>query len=349
MNENRNIEALRGLAALAVFFSHSDASHLATTQWLTANKFSLGKFGVYLFFGISGYLIWRSASRCLSQPDGWVIYALHRVTRILPLYLVNLLFVIFALGAIGSNFVPTISIESILRHLTFTQSLTPSVQRELNPVLWTLTHEFLFYIVTPVLCLLSRKIPSLLIVAALVALSGVSMNQDLGVFGPFFQVLYAFAVGIALAELKSTWLPCAAVTLMGLAVIARIYSCGPEIVVGLGALSVLAFALCSFSTAATARPGLGKWVAPVAFVGTVSYSLYIWHYLLIGIAEYHMKFLNDNLLGWSDRGLARGIFFSAFVFFVSWVSYSLIERPAMGRMRQAIQSRMLGQRGKTSV
>lgn len=341
MSESRNIEALRGLAALAVFFSHSDASHLATTKWLEANKDELGVFGVYLFFGISGCLIWRSASRCLPQPGGWAIYALHRITRIVPLYLVNIIFVIFALGAVGSIFVPTIDGESIIRHLTFTQSLTPSVSRAINPVLWTLTHEFLFYILTPVLFLLSYRLPSLVIAAALVALSGMSMSQDFGTFGPFFKVLYAFAVGIALADLKSHLLPWAAAILAGLAIVASVCSGRPEIVIGLGALSVLAFALCAFSTVATAQSVLGKLIAPLAFVGTVSYSLYIWHYLLISVAEYHMQFLNDHLPGWSSRGAARAIFFMSFVMFVSWVSYSLIERPAMGRMRRAIQSRML--------
>lgn len=50
---------LRGLAAIAVFFGHSDASGLATTAWLAENRSVLGKFSVYLFFGISGLLIRR--------------------------------------------------------------------------------------------------------------------------------------------------------------------------------------------------------------------------------------------------------------------------------------------------
>lgn len=349
MSNNRNIEALRGLAALAVFFSHSDASHLATTPWLAANKEALGVFGVYLFFGISGYLIWQSASRCLPRPNGLVVYVLHRITRIVPLYLANIIFVIFALRVIGSNWIPVVTSESVFRHLFFTQSLVPSVSRALNPVLWTLTHEFLFYLLIPVIFPISYKVSPVLIATALGVVSMISTLYDFGFIGPFFQVLYAFAAGIALAGLRSSRMPWVCAILICISGFLAVYGSGSQLIISIGALAVLAIALSPIAVEVGRHPVIRRLMAPLALAGTISYSLYIWHYLLIGIVEYRMQFLIDHVPGWGSSGAVRGVLFTGFVIFVSWISYSLIERPAMGGMRQSIQSRILGRYSVTGA
>ncbi|WP_122437427.1 acyltransferase family protein [Pseudomonas viridiflava] len=103
---SKTIDALRGVAAAAVFFSHSDASRLATNEWLTANRGVLGSVGVYMFFCLSGYLIWRSGLRLIGLPGGLRLYAIHRITRLMPLYLVNLFVVLALIGYIAASGCP---------------------------------------------------------------------------------------------------------------------------------------------------------------------------------------------------------------------------------------------------
>jgi exopolysaccharide production protein ExoZ len=332
------LEALRGTAALCVYFSHSDAAHLATNSWLIKNKETLGVFGVYLFFGVSGYLIWQSAKRYIPQKGGLSIYALHRITRIIPLFIVNLFFVIFLLKAIGSIWVPNVDTVTVVRHLTFTQSLLPSVSRNLNPVLWTLTHEMLFYVLAPVIFIVTRRFSIFVVLGSLLVLSMYSMTNSFGFFGPFLNVLYAFVIGILLVEINDSKRPAVGLVLILAAALFSVLTNNAILSIALTSLSVLAFCLTSEITSFTSIRSVKFVLKPLIFCGTISYSLYIWHYLIIGIAEYYGTSLSKNIPYWNNSALGRGVLFTAFVVFVSWISYVCIERPAMGAGRRRLQT-----------
>jgi peptidoglycan/LPS O-acetylase OafA/YrhL len=90
-----------------------------------------------------------------------------------------------------------------------------------------------------------------------------------------------------------------------------------------------AFALCAPSTWA-------RWLTlPLCWAGVVSYSLYIWHYLLVNImsTEEHYRTM-QSLFGvvWAND-YGRAFVFTAFVMLVSAASYFLIERPSMTSLR----------------
>lgn len=340
-NEQRVIDALRGVAVFCVFFSHSDASSLATSKWLVESKEVLGVFGVYAFFAISGYLIWASAKRYLPKPFGLRIYFLHRATRLMPLYLTHLLMIVLLLDVVGSFWHPVVTIESIWRHLTFTQDLSPSVSRDINPVLWTLTHEVAFYIVVPLLFFVRDKIQAVTVFISGCILSFLAFNYDFGLFTSFFRVFFAFAAGIVLAESTDE-------DMFGYAVIFAIFSLGAEVffpvqqvVIGFSAIACVALVLSRQGLAVTSSTPLLLITRPMALVGVISYSVYIWHYQLIGVAEYHNEWLRNNFQLWADSQLIRGIFFTGGVLAFSALSYALIERPGMGPLRRFIQSRIL--------
>jgi len=82
------LDALRGIAALAVLLAHGDHNQLIPLDVLAISdvKGFLGKFGVGLFFILSGYLIWISARNTLPKPGGLKIYFVHRATRIYLLF-----------------------------------------------------------------------------------------------------------------------------------------------------------------------------------------------------------------------------------------------------------------------
>src|SRR5205085_8571943 len=106
------LDVLRGLAAVLVLVSHADHSRQLDLGLSTTEKGFVGALGVYIFFILSGYLIWTSAQG-VRQPGGLGTYTVHRVTRLVPLYLVNLLFVILLLPLLPSAFHPAISAEAV--------------------------------------------------------------------------------------------------------------------------------------------------------------------------------------------------------------------------------------------
>lgn len=268
---DRLIDFMRGVAALTVFASHSDQSALLKFQFVTDHKIFMGRYGVYLFFVLSGYLIWRSAQRTLTLPRGLAVYAVHRVTRIVPLYFVHLLFVIFVLGALGSAFQPDITQETVLRHLIFSQSLVPSVSRDLNPVLWTLTHEAIYYALVPVLLMLRVRGWRIVALAALFLLLNYAGMRTF--ITPFLVLFYLFVFGILVAERQTETVIAGTVALLALVFWAP--PAGPtEFAAALSAAAT--FLLIWPACRACARfPRLLWALWPVCWAGVISYSLCI--------------------------------------------------------------------------
>lgn len=341
INKGLVIDALRGSAALAVLLSHGDHGNLINISGLPEIKGYLGLFGVNLFFIVSGYLIWISASKTLSHQQGLAIYTVHRATRLMPLYYVNIFAALVLIPMIGSHFVPSVSDGSFLRHITFTQALLSSVSREINPVLWTLTHEVIFYLIVPLLFLVLRGrwcIELLLVMGALFMIP--TLYRITGPFAPFFQTFYLFVVGIAVAEKCRNELPrWLALIILMIASVAPEFGIAAEYCVSLIAISVfmLALSISYFSTSFMNRV-VTVLLTPIAWVGVVSYSLYIWHYLLLNVISFHSK----SIVSWlqkmgletiwtSDLYRALGIIFSALL--ISVISYWLVERPSMGVLR----------------
>lgn len=336
------LDVLRGLAALAVFFSHSDHAHLFYYPLLVESKEWLGQFGVDLFFILSGFLIWTSAKTGLPSPEGLLRYCLNRATRLVPLYWLSLAAAIYYIPVLGSDFKPQLSVETIVRHLTFTQSFEPPVARAINPVLWTISHEVLFYALVPVLLWSKRvlRIEWVLAASALLASSGVS--EWLGPFGPFAKVFYLFAFGIACGEFRDRFGGAASLFLAALAFGA------PRIGLEAGFGSALA-AMAVFVAGNTWRGELQKslWMVPVLDplrrLGIVSYSLYIWHYLLLNVISNHVPDVRLMLAGvglpelWTDLNF-RAAFTGVTMVVVSSLSYGVIERPAMTWVRNGLMA-----------
>ena len=192
----------------------------------------------------------------------------------MPLYYVALAFGIVAFPAL-SQFPVDISAYTVFRNASFTQSLLPSVSRAINPVIWTLTHEMLFYLLVPAIFLMRRFFSLIIIGAALAAYIG---NADpSNTFAPFLQLFFLFAIGMTIAryELCPTRLTAELITAT-----AVIFG-----VLGVGTMWIcLAWALALLSTAMSLRNFRASLpIRAMVVVGICSYSLYVWHYMLIEI------------------------------------------------------------------
>ncbi len=136
------LDGLRGLAVLIVLASHFSSAGLLPRPALHG----VGKSGVYLFFVLSAYLLARNLLRkppgALRQAWTWLDYALRRVLRIWPLYLVVLLASWLAMRSGQPLLYYTIDTPALLRHLTL---------REGQSVFWSIPVEFTFYLWLPLL------------------------------------------------------------------------------------------------------------------------------------------------------------------------------------------------------
>ena len=329
--QSHYLDVLRGVAALVVMVSHADHAGLMQITMDTSLKVFLGRFGVYLFFILSGFLIWRSAQG-IRRVGGLATYGIHRVTRLVPLYLVNIAFVVWALPHFESAFQAQVTLETLVRHLTFTQDLNPSVSRDLNPVLWTLTHEVVFYALVPLLRLLPTALLPLLGAAAIV------LAWTPSTISSFLILFHLFTIGILVAERRVVWAGLALLVFTAMQATSQPYA-AEEVAARLVAGGLF--------LAALAAPARGQWLsAPLQWVGVMSFSLYIWHYLFINIlgTQTGLRALHRLSFGGSANDWVRGGLFVAMAMGISAASYHLIERPGMGPLRRWLMARLVRSR-----
>ena len=158
------IDILRGTAVSVVVLYHF--FELLGLQNSTYYPFviSIGQIGVPLFFVISGYLIYHSVDYSISKKGikkGLKQYTLHRLFRILPAYYFNF-FIVFILALYIFNTMDTWSStfiqKQIFSHLTFTSYfLYQTSGLGINGAYWTLSIEMFWYILAPLLFIYLKK------------------------------------------------------------------------------------------------------------------------------------------------------------------------------------------------
>src|SRR5688572_16224746 len=82
------LDGLRGLAVLLVLLDHASDAELYMFPGAVMNR--AGKYGVYLFFVLSAFLLAHllliRPPQELTQPRTWINYFIRRFLRIFPLY-----------------------------------------------------------------------------------------------------------------------------------------------------------------------------------------------------------------------------------------------------------------------
>jgi peptidoglycan/LPS O-acetylase OafA/YrhL len=139
------LDALRGFAALVVAWFHAAPYLIGPDLPATLFRhFDTGKYGVLLFFLVSGYVIPMSLERHGSLRRFWT----GRIFRIYPAYLLSLA-VMGALTAAGFLVMPESlqdeTVTGILGHATMLQEFLGL--RGAVRVYWTLSFEMAFYLI----------------------------------------------------------------------------------------------------------------------------------------------------------------------------------------------------------
>lgn len=337
------IESLRALAALAVLGSHVYGyghGYGATVYQSFLHRTLLGGgFAVFLFFTLTGYLLYLPFARrdFGSGPSlSYRRYALNRAVRILPLYyVVNVVYLIALQHPRG--------VGTWARYLLFWENFSASTVARLDGPVWSLVIEVHFYLLLPFLALgvaslARRSRPRGLLVLALLGTAGLLVRWATIIHvqhvDPLWQYnlpanFFFFIPGMLLALLRVCWdteVPdwlrgplrssnawLAASIPLWLLVFDR-YNWDPLV----GVASFFVVGACVLPLA----PGLGgralDW-RPLAVLGTASYSLYLWHLPIVA-----------NLVAHQLKGDSTLVLLGVLVplnIGVALVSYQIVEAP----------------------
>ncbi|MGW1673529.1 acyltransferase family protein [Streptomyces sp. NPDC002324] len=166
------LDALRGIAALVVVFDHSSYSFMAEFRRELMPEFNTSRYGIMVFFLVSGYIIPASLERRGCVRTFWI----GRLFRIYPLWaaVVTGMIAAAALGVAEVRDFGGQSVASVAAaHLMLLQELlgTPN----LLLVLWTLSYEMAFYLLVVALFTVRLHQRSAAVAVTLAALAALSV------------------------------------------------------------------------------------------------------------------------------------------------------------------------------
>lgn len=279
-SRNETVDALRGLAALGVCFFHLLSP---TSQPVLHGIFSVsavayyGLFGVTVFFVISGFIIPYTMDRAAYRIRFFPRFLLRRLARLEPPYLVSIAFVL-AVGIAGAA-TPGFrgqpfewSFPQLLSHAGYLTGLLG--YQWLNIVYWTLAIEFQFYILIAIFFpLLATRRPTIQVCAIMVCASAPLLTPSIPAptaeaFFPtlILPLLPVFAAGVLTFKLltgraQDVWYWPALGILTGL----------------IAWRDGIPFAVAAGATAAVIATVRLPRIRPLAYLGAISYSLYLVH------------------------------------------------------------------------
>lgn len=349
------IDTLRGIAVLSVLVQHvlevivqkhPTGAYYWPIHDLIGYYMNFGRFGVVLFFFVSGFVI------PFSFPDSATPvrdFAISRFFRLYPAYWTSLLVGLVTMQMLEAKVYP---LSQVVTNVTMLQTFVHVPN--LWVFYWTLAIELLFYVGCTILFamgLLNRRFTAVTIVVAaaligtaaalLVESRTVSSLMEVGlnlsamflgkiirdtVIGgklrwthvTFCTFLYAiFAIALSDRRFGGTYQENFFYS----------YSIGSAYVVA--ALVFILFAV------------FGERLAwrPMAFVGVVSYSVYLMSPFVI-VWIHRLVWVGDGPLGWS---VFAGVIIALSIL-VSWMTYAFVEKPSISfghRFRSARRKRVV--------
>jgi len=285
MKHRPELDGLRGIAILLVLGAHTGVPGFADGG---------GGAGVTLFFVLSGYLI-TSLLLAERQKSGRIDLRAFYVRRALRLFpaLAAVLVVVIALLACGLMPEPALSGTNygiVIVGVVFYAANWVAVAGQSIGMLghtWSLAVEEQFYILWPTLLILGLRLgrAKLAVLVLLLVLLDVPYRLFLDLHGGFMHVFVgtdsrgdALLLGCVLALLETRWHPAVGwLGVVGIGALAAIWPGDP----GLGVQILLIPGAAIAGTLAVAGcPAPLAW-RPLAFIGRISYGLYLWHGLVI--------------------------------------------------------------------
>jgi peptidoglycan/LPS O-acetylase OafA/YrhL len=350
------LDQLRAVAVLMVFFAHclhnfTRGMDRTIGTWLFPDNPFLaviaeGHCGVALFMVLSGFLF---AYGAYQKEIIYVEFIRNRLLRIYPMYVLMLF-----LGAY--TYPQNYSFLGFVTSL-FLFSNTPGALNGgmFTILLWTISAEFIFYLLFPYFHKMYSNTGAfflirLLVLAILIRVICVELGaspRDLSYFtilGRMDQFIFGMLAAYLLAKNKlKFWSGNLQLAISIVIVIASLYALNS---VGGGWVSESRWKILwptwegiIFAAMAVAfiqgreRSSSGFIGGMFTFVGSISFSIYLLHQSVISVAQ-RANLRVVNCFGLYLDALLTGIGVLVAVVVLSWLTFTLIERPFMGMRRR---------------
>ncbi|GAA2213876.1 hypothetical protein GCM10009850_093390 [Nonomuraea monospora] len=197
------LDALRGVAVLAVLFEHLLDPLFPEIRSAVSPWFDFGQYGVMVFFLVSGYVVPASLERRGDVTGFWI----GRLFRLYPLWaLVAVAGTAFGLLRVYSELPVQLGEHPVtagLAHLTMLQDFFQVVS--VVNVFWTLSYEMVFYLLVTAIFVFAphrpRTIGTLVVVTAGVLVGGLlpagALSRGLGVEAVVLAATAVLVAGLA--------------------------------------------------------------------------------------------------------------------------------------------------------
>jgi peptidoglycan/LPS O-acetylase OafA/YrhL len=343
------LTGIRALAALLVLGLHAD-QNVPAGATVVLPFLARGYLGVDFFFVLSGFIITHVYFTSLAQPtrDAVRIFLWHRFIRLYPVHVTVLAVLVVLVYLARANHVPLNNPQEwrgaeIPWQLTLLHAWGVTAKPGWNAPSWSISAEWFAYLLFPLLAPALRLVRERLtaLVIAIAALAGAaamfsiadwSLNTWVGapalarVFGEFLcgaALCRAVALSRGPTHPNGDLLGTAAFLLFLIGASAGLPDFG---LVALLALTILG--------AATAASYLAQFLGsrPVAWLGEISYSIYMVHFpVLIVIRRFWERL---DMLQWTAAGKALAFAITVgLVIALAAMLFYVVERPARMRLR----------------
>ncbi|MCF6315106.1 MAG: acyltransferase [Marinosulfonomonas sp.] len=337
------ITGLRAIAATMVVIIHTGAfvDFGIIGQAIT----NAGKYGVDIFFVISGYTI----AKTFSEAENYRAYLTRRIMRIIPMYwfTISVAMILWASGYFSlpywmQKYGSQPDIYNLLMHLSMISYLDYRIANSILGVEWSIPVEVFWYVFLPPLVYFGKTIfRAIGIILALLILTAILTYVSNELFGTPRPVKWGpipyghlFFLGVTSFYLRDRfkaasgqrpliWIG-AAVTFFW---VAQVVDFG-------GRSTVIALSTAILIVYMT--PSRAGWVTkpltvrPMLFLGSISYSIYLLHILVLHV-------LRDlSLL--PAPGLQTFLVVYAITVVLSTATYLLIEKPTNQYGRRMVKS-----------
>jgi exopolysaccharide production protein ExoZ len=332
-----SIQALRGIAALLVFWGH--AINAVNLKVPAEFPHLYGPFGVDLFFVISGFVMVYSSERLFGRPDAPIKFFARRLARIVPLY--------WATTAILVWFVmPYASTKAVLGSLFFAPHI-PS-EAPLLFVGWTLIFEMFFYAVFAIALLARRPFAVVAGVSVfLIAFVILGPGRTAGIWAPPASssiayladpVVIEFVFGMIIALVYRAGVRLSMWATISLIIVAFIWLpqtiAMPSVPRPFSAGIAAALIVAGMSLSSLPSPKASSLIRGAVFLGDISYSLYLTHLLSFSFVAWIVTQLVISPVGhaWMYFGamLAIGLAVAA-------GTYLVFEKPTTNFLKRLIE------------
>lgn len=360
------LDGVRGLAFLMVFLLHTVTLPAGRNYSFLANLLGLGRFGVDLFFCLSGFLITGILYSTKTDRHYFKNFYIRRSLRIAPLYYLylaafSLLVVHLHLVNLGS-YSPRDATQALGWAWFYGLNLLVALRggwviSSLNHF-WSLAVEEHFYLVWPFLVYRANR-RNLIKAVGVISVAAFVVRAILAYRGAGFEVIVSFTPGrmdsfaiggaASLALGSPLWrgrlmrlAPLALAPTLAVFLWTYFISTAMWTTIGLTALSV--FFTCLIVCAATYNHS--PWLSifrssPMRFLGKYSYSLYVFH---VPIQTYFSHKLPLDRMVQVFHSLFLALAFRMTIvatvsIVVALLTWNIIEKPMLGLKRYFSSSR----------